>query len=201
MMRRLLVLAVLWLPALCAAQQDGAPNSLLLVAKPELLDPNFRETVVLVTQAADFSTVGVILNRPLPLKHDATGETIYSGGPVMQQVTVALFRSEARPSAPAFQVLKGVYLSMHPGNVEDLAPGSARRRLFAGFSGWAPRQLEQEILRNDWLVLPASEELLFRQDTSGMWRELLQRALRKKTRSKNAPLAVPSKQQVYSLSW
>src|SRR5688572_23105282 len=48
---------------LVAQPQAEAPNSLLLVAKPSLTDPNFRETVVLVTQAADASTVGVILNR------------------------------------------------------------------------------------------------------------------------------------------
>lgn len=198
-MRRLLL--ALWLPALCAAQPQEAPNGVLLVAKPELLDPNFRETVVLVTQAGDFSTVGVILNRPLPVKHAATGEMLYRGGPVMQQVTVALFRSATRPGAPAFQVLQNVYLSMHPDNVEKLAPRSARHRLFSGFSGWAPRQLEQELRRDSWHVLPVSEELLFREDTSGMWRELLDRALRKKTHGKGAPLAAPSEQQVYSVSW
>ncbi|HEX6265895.1 MAG TPA: YqgE/AlgH family protein, partial [Burkholderiales bacterium] len=107
---------------------------------------------------------------------------LYQGGPVMQWLTVALFRAETPPGAPAFHVLKGIYLSMHPENVEKLAPGSNRHRLFAGFSGWAPRQLETEIERDGWHVLPASEALLFRDDTAGMWRELLDKARRKKTR-------------------
>jgi len=67
MTRWSLALLVL-LPACAAAQQAEPPNGLLLVAKPGLLDPNFRQTVVLVTQTPDSQTVGVILNRPTQLK-------------------------------------------------------------------------------------------------------------------------------------
>ena len=145
-------------------------NGLLLVAKPEMADPNFRETVVLVTQAEDGSTVGVILNRPTTQTHQATGEPIGFGGPVMREVLVALFRAQRAPEAPAFHVLRDVYLSMHPQYVENPIQG---RRLFAGFAGWAPGQLESELARDDWYVLPASAELAFRADTSGMWEELV----------------------------
>ena len=62
-MKWLLLLFLASTPA-AAEPQAEAPNAILLVAKPDLQDPNFRETVVLVTQAADASTVGVILNRP-----------------------------------------------------------------------------------------------------------------------------------------
>lgn len=164
------------------AQQDGPPNAILLVAKPTLQDRNFRQTVVLVTQAADFSTVGVILNRPTESKHEKTGEPLYFGGPVMPRTTVALFRTGTVPGAAAFPLLKDVYLSMHPENIEPLlaSPGTAYR-LYAGFSGWAPRQLESEMERDGWYVLPASEELIFRKNTDGMWRELLEKALKGKT--------------------
>jgi len=159
------------------AQERDAPNALLLVAKPDLLDPNFRETVVLVAQAPDYSTVGVILNRPTPVKDKRSGAPVYRGGPVLPQTLVALFRSDTAPEAPAFHVLKRVYLSMHPDNIERLLERpSGRFRLFAGFSGWAPRQLEAEIRAGGWYVLPATEDLLFRKDTASMWRELLERA-------------------------
>ena len=82
-------------------------NAILLIAKPDLLDPNFRETVVLVTQAADASTVGVILNRPTSAKHEQSGETLYFGGPVMREVIVALFRAERAPEASAFPRAEG----------------------------------------------------------------------------------------------
>ena len=168
------------------AQERDAPNGLLLVAKPGLMDPNFRETVVLVTQTPDYSTVGVILNRPTPVTHGQTAEPVYSGGPVMPRTLVALFRSDEPPPAPVFHVLKRVYLSMHPDNIERLLsqPGGGLR-LFAGFSGWAPRQLEAEILRDGWYVLAASEELVFRKDTASLWRELVERARGNRAQRKN----------------
>lgn len=163
--------------ALAAQPQSEAPNALLLVAKPTLVDPNFRQSVVLVTQASDGSTVGVILNRPLARKHDRTGETLYFGGPVMREVLVALYRAGQMPEASAFHVLKGIYLTMHPHNIEALlAERRQDYRLFAGFSGWAPGQLQSELERDGWYVLPASAELLFRNDTRGMWDELVRKA-------------------------
>jgi putative transcriptional regulator len=167
--------------ATAVAQQDGPPNGVLLVAKPSLRDATFRQTVILVTQAADGSTVGVILNRPTDAKHPDTGETMYFGGPVMKQVTVALFRTESVPSASAFPVLRNVYLSMHPANVESLlARRDGSYRLYSGFSGWAPRQLESEMVRDGWHMLPATEDVLFRTDTSKLWQELNERALSRK---------------------
>jgi len=185
MLRLLLAIAAacqMFLAAPAVAQQDGPPNAILLIAKPGLLDRNFRQTVVLVTQAPDFSTVGVILNRPSDRKHEKTGEPIYAGGPVMPLTLVALFRSENAPGAAAFPLLKDVYLSMHPENIEPLlaSPGKDYR-LYAGFSAWAPRQLENEMERDGWYMLPATEELIFRMNTDGMWRELLEKAQRGKT--------------------
>ena len=183
----LLCLLLLLLAAPAGAQPVERPNGVLLVAKPGLVDPNFRETVVLVTQSHDSSTVGVILNRPTTLSArellpDAPGvesyaEPVYSGGPVMRQTVVALFRSESVPPASAFHILKGIYLSMHPANIEPLfsRPGQ-RYRLYAGFAGWAPRQLESELERDGWYVLPASAALVFRKDTRGMWNELIEKA-------------------------
>jgi putative transcriptional regulator len=182
-----LLLALAAAPA--AAQQNLPANGLFLVAKPTLSDPNFARTVVLVTQTEDASTVGVIVNRPTTLKLSQflsqefqTGnyrEPIFFGGPVMQQVLVMVFRSEAVPAAAAFHVLKDVYLTMHPDNIASLlANPAARYRVYAGFSGWAPRQLESEFMRDGWYVLPADEAMLFRESTDGLWEELLERAKR-----------------------
>jgi len=162
------------LPA--GAQRAEPPNGILLVAKPSLVDPNFRETVVLVTQAPDASTVGVILNRPSGKRHEKTGEPLYNGGPVMPQVTLALFAAEREPVA-SFHVLQGIYLSMHPQNVDALPSRAGQRlRFFSGFSGWAPNQLQNELQLDGWFVLPVTEEILFRANTRGMWRELVEKA-------------------------
>jgi putative transcriptional regulator len=169
--------ALIFLAVISTASGQEKPNGVLLIAKPSLIDANFRETVVLVTQTPDASTVGVILNRPTAARGEKRGETLYFGGPVMPQVSLALFASERTPTAPAFHVIRGVYLSMHPGNLESLPskPGQ-RYRIFQGFSGWAPGQLERELDLDSWFVMPASAEIVFRADTRGMWRELLEKA-------------------------
>ncbi len=172
-----LLLLLLAFPA--TAPRAEPPNGILLVAKPSLTDPRFRETVVLVTQAPDASTVGVILNRPSGKRHGKTGEMVYAGGPVMSGVQLALFKADGEPRAPAFHVTQDVYLSMHPGNVDALpaSPGQ-RMRFFTGFSGWAPGQLQRELALDAWVVMPVTEEILFRADTRGLWRELFDKAPR-----------------------
>jgi len=188
---RALVLALLCLlaPPCAHAQQLLPANGVLLVAKPSLADANFSQTVVLVTQTEDGSTVGVIINRPTTLKLSQflseefpTGnyrEPVFFGGPVMLKALVSLFRSETPPMAPAFHVLKDVYLTMHPDNIERLLKDAAARyRIYAGFSGWVPRQLESEMMRNSWYFLPADEATIFREKPDGLWEELVDLAKR-----------------------
>jgi putative transcriptional regulator len=190
----LAALCLALLAAGAAAQQPDRPNAVLLIAKPELTDPNFSRSVVLATQAESGETVGVTLNRPSGRTHPRTGEALYSGGPVMGEVLLAVFRSAEPPAAPAFHVLRGVYLSMHPDNLDKLLSGEARDyRLYSGFSGWAPRQLESEMQRDAWYVLPASEALLFRADTAGMWEELVEKARGRRTDSRIIPRYAMSK--------
>lgn len=163
------------------------PDAIVIVARPGLADPNFSEAVVLVTHSPAGETIGVVLNRPTPLRFvDIAPEfphaaqyrgPVYEGGPVLKRVIVALFRAAAPPGAPAFRVLPDIFLSMHPQNINALLERpQPRSRFFAGFSGWAPGQLESEIADARWHVLPVSEDLLFRDDTSGLWRELVDRA-------------------------
>ena len=180
---------------LAPAQSDEPPNGLLLIAKPSLADPNFAQTVVLVTQAPDASTVGVILNRPTTRdlaqflapgapRHNYR-DAIYFGGPVMPQVIVALFQSDSPPAAPAFHVHEGYYLSMDPSNVGSLLEDAdARYRLYAGFAGWLPGQLSHELARDDWYLLPVEEEILFAKDTSRLWEELIARVAGTHARAK-----------------
>ena len=130
-----------------------------------------------MTQAESGETVGVILNRPTQRKEPRTGAVLHAGGPVMREVLVTVFRAAQPPAAPAFRVLRNVYLSMHPANLERLVGGEARDyRVYSGFSGWAPNQLEAEMRRDGWYVLPATEDLIFRADTAGMWEQLVEKA-------------------------
>jgi len=182
--------------AAAQGQEPIKPNGVFLVAKPELADPNFSRTVVLVTQTEDFSTVGVIVNRPTTLKLAQlaadpgleTGkyrDSVFLGGPVMRNALIAVFVSDAPPAAASFHVLPHLFMTMHTDNVKMLLASEGRRyRLYAGFSGWAPRQLKGEFDREGWFVLPADTETVFRADTSGMWEEMVKRASALKTRHK-----------------
>jgi putative transcriptional regulator len=192
MPRRYLFVLCFALTAVAAAAQARSPaaapaNSVLLIAKPAIVDPNFSHTVVLVTRTPDAETVGVILNRPSPiplsdvlppeLPSGNYHDRLYLGGPVLRQVVIALFHADRAPRAPAFHVLKDVYLSMHPDNIRMLLDDEhARYRLYVGFSGWGQGQLEAELMAGGWYMLPAEEGTLFRRDTSGMWQELFDRA-------------------------
>src|SRR5262245_16121363 len=188
-----LLAAALGLLAAAAAAQD-APNGVLLVARPELADPNFRETVVLVTRHPGGGAVGVILNRPTPLRvnqllpeHQAFRERadrIFSGGPVSPRNVVAVFRAKERPEA-ALRVLPDVYLTLDGVVLDELLrrPDAPRElRVYAGYAGWAPGQLEAEIARDDWYVLEPDADTIFRADPATLWRDLMRRALSRSTR-------------------
>ena len=192
--RLLAVLACLLAPPWAAAQRGQPPNGLFLIAKPSLVDPTFARTVVLVTQAEDASTVGVIVNRPTRLRlpqllpnefgTENYRDPVYFGGPVMRQTIVAVFRSQAAPVAAAFHVLKDVYLTMHQDNIQKLlADPAARYRLYAGFSGWSPGQLQSEFTRDGWYVLTADEATVFRKSTEGLWEELVEKAIQRGPRA------------------
>jgi len=185
-LRLFLLLAALLGPAPIASAQTGeSANGVFLVASPALADPNFRHSVVLVTQAADGSSVGFIVNRPgerslaqiLPdnevMKRHT--EPLYLGGPVQPAGLFAVFRARENPP-DALRVLGDVSFALDPAVVERLLHAPPERvRFFNGYAGWAPGQLALELDRGGWYVLNADAETVFRRDTGTLWRELLLR--------------------------
>ena len=186
-LRLLVLLAALLGSAPSAWAQSGeAPNGVFLIATPALADPNFRHSVVLVTQAADGSTVGFIVNRPgrrslaqiLPDNEVLKGftEPLYLGGPVEAAGLFAVFRAKENPPG-ALRVLGDLSFALGPAVVETLLRAPPQRvRFFNGFAGWAPGQLAAELERGGWYVLNADAETVFRKDMDGLWEELLVRA-------------------------
>jgi len=167
------------------AQADNAPNGLFLIAKPALIDPNFRHSVVLITQAPDGTTVGFIINRPGRLSlaqilpdnevFKRFTEPLYLGGPVQGEALFAVFRNREKPQG-ALSVLEDVSFALEPAVVERLLHAPPERvRFFNGFAGWAPGQLAAEIERGGWYVLNADADTTFRKDTDTLWEELIRR--------------------------
>lgn len=180
-----------------AAERDA--NGIFLVAKREMRDPRFRESVVLVTQPPQGGPFGVIINKPLEQRlsdvfpdHDplkGRKDVIYFGGPVAPQGIVVLVRAAKTPPR-SLQVLDDVYFVGDPDVIDELLQRSDPTRglrVYAGYSGWAPGQLQNELTRGDWHVVPADAETVFEKPAPAIWPELERRATTKHTRGAVAP--------------
>jgi putative transcriptional regulator len=155
----------------------------LLIASPGLLDPNFRRTVVLVTEHNEDGAAGLVLNRPSPtavaevvpqlelLVED--GEQVWVGGPVQPNAVLVLgeFLDPDDAAVPLFGALGFPSLD----EPEDVVPMTTRRRVFAGYAGWGSGQLEDELGREDWIVEPALPDDAFTETPDELWRDVLRR--------------------------
>ncbi|MEI7760947.1 MAG: YqgE/AlgH family protein [Thermoleophilia bacterium] len=156
----------------------------LLIAGPDLLDPHFRRSVILVGEHGEEGAMGVILNRPSPVSvADAVpplaeivteGEIVYVGGPVQPQAIVVL--GDFRDTAEAAALVLGS-IGFLPGEIETAADIASltRARVFAGYAGWGPNQLEGEIAQESWILEPALAEDVFTAEASHLWSTVLRR--------------------------
>jgi putative transcriptional regulator len=165
--------------------EDGTTSgSNLLVARPNLPDPNFSDTVVLVSQRGRFGPVGVIVNRPtsIPLarmfpdmeKLRKREDKLYFGGPVNRTQLTFAFRA-ASPPADSVEVAAGVYISSDMGLLRELLgedDSAERVRVFAGYAAWAPAQLDAEIARGDWRLMRPEIGAIFSKKPDTLWPEL-----------------------------
>lgn len=194
-MKRLFCLALAWLVAACAssAWAQGPANGVFLVAQPQLAAPSFRRAVILITQRPGGGSLGVIINRPTDValnsmvpKHRniaAQTQTVYFGGPVQPQTLLFLVRSEQAPPG-AIRILRDVYLTADADWIDSAVNDPqkiAALRVYAGYAGWAPRQLRGEMERQGWYILPADSESIFEHDTAALWETLVKRAVLRPT--------------------
>ena len=167
------------------AQADPMPGKgMFLVASEDLLDPNFYRTVILLVSYGEEGAMGLVVNRPssvLPRRilPSVAGLSHYNGpvffgGPVMLDQLVFLWiAGEAEDDGE--QIFGRVRMSASRQLLEVIAgdgtsPGSLR--IYAGYAGWAPEQLEFEILQGGWRVVAASEEMVFAEDMGALWDRL-----------------------------
>ncbi len=163
----------------------------LLVAMPGLEDPNFFRTVVLLLDHTEEGAVGVVLNRPrgasvsdpLPEWAQLAAEpaVVFVGGPVQPEAAIGLGRrtdsgvsASGAPDgfAQLFGELGTVDLERSP---SDVAPTVDRVRVFAGYSGWGPGQLEDELAADGWFVVDADAADVWSSSPEEMWRNVLRR--------------------------
>jgi putative transcriptional regulator len=156
----------------------------LLIASPSLLDPNFRRTVVLITEHSEEGASGLVLNRPSPspvtelvpsleplVEHDE--EPVWFGGPVQPNAVLVLgeFVDPDDAAVPLFGALGFPALD----EPEEVVPATTRRRVFAGYAGWGSGQLEDELGREDWILEPAQPDDAFTESPDNLWADVLRR--------------------------
>jgi len=155
----------------------------LLVASPGLFDPNFRRTVVLVTEHNEDGAAGLVLNRPADAEVSEVvpqleslvddGDLIYVGGPVQPNGVLVLgeFLDPEDAAVPLFGSLGFPSLE----TPEEVVPQTTRRRIFAGYAGWGSGQLEDELAREDWILEQAQNDDAFTEAPGELWADVLRR--------------------------
>jgi putative transcriptional regulator len=189
---RALLIVLALLPARIAADVGRPPTKpepaslrgQLLIAAPQIGDPRFARTVILMVRHGADGAFGLILNRPVEDRAIAsllaatgrptdgvTGSVrVFVGGPVETNAGFILHTAEYR-SSETWDVDGKLAMSQNPDVLRDIGLGKGpAKSLFAiGYAGWGPGQLEGEIARRDWYTAPASVRLVFDENREGLW--------------------------------
>lgn len=167
---------------------SGSLRGRLLVAVPDLRDPNFSRTVVLVLEHEEQGAVGLVLNRPsevtiaeaLPewAQVAAPPAVVYVGGTVQRDRVIAIGRPRdagaplPEACAPLFDGLGAVDLGHE---ADPVLPALGALRVWAGYAGWGPGQLDAEIDVGGWVIVDRRPDDAFARDPAHLWRAVLRR--------------------------
>jgi len=176
-----LVFAACLLPAAASADPPPAKGR-LLVATEQIDGDIFMQTVILLLHYDETGAMGLVVNRPTEVGMDelvaddddiaAYAGPIYWGGPVQMNSLRALMKEDSAPEG-AENIVDSVYLAPLNDAPEIALNDASRLRLFMGFAGWAPGQLDNEIAIGSWHVVPASDDVVFSKDPGQLWKRLL----------------------------
>jgi len=166
----------------------GPTKGRLLVATPPLEDPNFDRTVVFVLEHHAEGAIGVVLNRPSvesldePLDRwidlQTAPSSVFEGGPVEQNALIALAQTPQPLEhsddnlSPIAGTIASADLTADPALVAAVVTGV---RVFRGYAGWGPGQLESEIENGAWLVLDSEPGDVLSGEPDELWRSVLRR--------------------------
>lgn len=159
-------------------------KGMFLVADEGMTDPRFKAGVILLIRHDADGSAGLIVNRSsrLPLQAvlpkdtrlDLQGKTLSYGGPVEPKTLLALVKVHDKPPAHAEQVFANLYVT-GVGMLDqwpDVAGELIDYRAFAGYTGWAPGQLDREMQLGSWHVVPADEASVFAGRDETLWESL-----------------------------
>ncbi len=151
---------------------------------PGMLDPNFSTTVTLICEHNDEGALGIVINRPTTLKlgglfeqlsvEDASPESaedpVMAGGPVGIERGFVL-HGPGKEYESTLAVSEDIRLTLSRDIIDALAAGDgpAQRLVALGYAGWDAGQLEEEMLANSWLTVPADPEIVFETPFAERW--------------------------------
>ena len=168
-----------------SGSRDHSLAPTLLLSMPQLLDPNFERSVILLCEHGTEGAFGLVLNRPTetpaadviglnpkPSEHNAL--RLWIGGPIEPQRGWILL-GEGLGASEAVRVCNGVYLSASVDLLRRLfeAKADTPARLLTGYAGWGPGQLEAELAASSWLTVEVDPDLVFSSDPHQMWEQAL----------------------------
>lgn len=152
-----------------------------LVARPALQDENFRKTVVLILQHGKGGAFGLVINRTADI--EGLPFPVFNGGPCGAQGLLMLHGQadwiEGDDDADSKVIAPGIFLgnSSCLKRVKTEGEQPSRFRMFAGYAGWGPGQLESELVSGAWAIVPANGEVLFDTPLDDLWAQLLPPAI------------------------
>jgi putative transcriptional regulator len=165
---------------------DGFRPTLLL-SMPQMQDPNFARTVVLLCDYVPEGAFGLVLNRPTDLPASemvrldppvlaGNGLPLFIGGPVQPERGWILVGEQPR-EADFRTVIEGLYLSTSPLLLRRVlqARPEPRARVVAGYAGWGPGQLDEELAQSSWLMADVQLDLVFDVEANAMWETAIRR--------------------------
>jgi putative transcriptional regulator len=160
----------------------------LLLSMPQLLDPNFARTVVLLCEHAKEGAFGLVVNRPSDIRAaeavsleppvDPPNELpLFIGGPV-EPHRGWILTAEPPEEVEHRELGAGLYLSASPVLLRRAlmaSPFPPRTLVLAGYAGWGPGQLNQELEQSSWLIMPVELDLIFEVPASASWEAAIRR--------------------------
>jgi len=185
---RKFVLAIAALLALAsgAACAQSADGPVMLIAKPGL-EPPYGETVLIAVPSGNSEHAGFIVNRPLPktlaqLFPDSPAaqketQPVHLGGPVMLDTMYAVLHLRNEGDDAMIPLFDDVHIAFRAESINQIVEERPEEaRYFVGFVSWAAGELAEEIEKGFWYVMRPQAEAVFREDSDGLWAELVRQA-------------------------
>jgi len=157
----------------------------ILISEPFLSDYFFKRSVVLLAEHNDDGTFGVIINKPVKARFNEVvkdfpefNSRVFLGGPV-QSDSLFFFHTLGEQVENSLEIIPGIYWGGDIDRIREMITldliKPSQIRFFIGYSGWAPKQLDDELSRNSWVVTHISAEEILKTTPSALWSRSLRR--------------------------